>query len=115
MALPTRGRIVLPGAVFIGIVSLLLTWLSVSSFANNPRLLDVLWFGAAVVAAPLFFLWEHTFGQRLVPESTLSFAIAALVATPLHAILPRRWSGAISIAGLACWLLCALIVAGAPA
>ncbi len=107
---------VIPGFLLLGVASICLSWLSATSFAKSPTLLGILWFGGEVLSAPLVLLLEcWRTGIASFPTETLAIAMIAVVATPGHAVLPRRWTEAVTAFGLLAWFLCELIVAGAPA
>ena len=116
MTSPKRRQLALPGALVVGVLSLGATWLSVSSFADDPTLTDVIGFALSVLSAPLFLLGECVKrGVDSFPTETLVLAIVAIGATPVHPLFPRAWTAALTVVGLLAWLVCELIVAGAPA
>ena len=116
MTIPSRVRVVLPGASAVGLLGLGATWLSVSSFFTDPTPQDVLVFGSAVVSAPMFLVWEwFRRGGGSLSTETLVFAFVAIAAVPAHPIFDRTWAAVLTIIGLIAWLVCTLIVAGGPA
>ena len=50
-----------------------------------------------------------------VPLKTLAFAVVAVIGTPFHPVSQKPWAAVVTVIGLLLWMLCSLIVAGAPA
>ena len=107
----SRIRLMGVGLGIIALLSVPLVWLSWSSFGSRSSLTfgvaTVLWIQAFV--APVFVLTVAV-DAKILWLSRL--ALAATVAPPVFA---SRWAAMVTVAGLVLWLLCTLIVVGAPA
>jgi len=118
-AMMNRGRIAAPGGLIVATVGVVAGALSVGSGWIDTSPVNVTVFFLCILMAPMTLvgLWlvRGSVGVSGVPLETLAIAVSALVATPLHPFFQGRWAAIATILGLSLWLLCALIVAGAPA
>ena len=109
----------MPGGLVVAVLGAGAGALSIGAGWVDTSPLSVAIFFLCILMAPVTIvgLWLVRGSASItgIPFETLAFAIAALVATPLHPLFLSRWAGAATIVGLSLWLLCALIVAGAPA
>jgi riboflavin transporter FmnP len=119
MELRQRLRIIVPGAALVATLGLGAAGVSLASFFAAPERKTIVLFVCSVLLGPLFLLlspvrtWVGPPGS--VPATTLVVAVFAVVAVPFHPISGSRWAAAATILGLIAWLLCEVIVAGAPA
>jgi hypothetical protein len=110
-----RLRVLLPGATLVGLAGVLLAALSANSFLRGVAPTQVAYFFAHVLMAPLFLLTIWSSEGSSFPTGTLVLAAAAIGATPAHLFIASRIARGVTIVGLVVWLLCEVIVAGAPA
>ena len=119
MALRRRLRIIVPGGALVAALGLAVAGMSLASFFADPQLETIIVFCTSVLLGPLFFLlspvriWLGFPGA--VPAQTLAIAVLAIIAVPFHPLFGSRWAAWVTILGLIAWLLCEIIVAGAPA
>jgi len=119
MGLPYRLRIVVPGSAIAVLAAIGGAWTSLSSFlpAAGPNV--AVRYLVSILLAPLFLLvpWMRSWAGEAgaVPRYVSAIAVIAILAIPLHPILPRRWTAAVTIVGLAAWLFCELLLVAAPA
>jgi hypothetical protein len=107
-----RFKFVLSGAVVVFVLSLFFAALSIGAgWVAEPYRVH---FAASVVLAPVYLLYLWLIGAG-VPGETLTFAIVAIAASPLHPAFQGALAKVGTVAGLIFWALCSLIVAGAPA
>jgi hypothetical protein len=67
------------------------------------------------LGAPILLLFEWWSRSGPFPAETLTSAIIAVGAVPVHPIFPRAWAAGVTVLGLVAWLFCSIIVAAAPA
>jgi hypothetical protein len=119
MAFSHRLRIIVPGGALVAALGLGAACMSLAAFFTAPESKTMVLFIGSVLLAPLFFLlpWMRVWAGASfsVPTETVAVAAFAIVAVPFHPILGRRWAAGVTILGLIAWLVCEMIVAGAPA
>ncbi len=118
MALSRRLRVVVPGGVAVVAMGLFMALAVALPVRDGSSRTVVLGFVCSVIFAPIVLLvpslhrWMAP--DTLVPTMMIVIAVIAILAIPLDPLLARRWSAAVTIVGLMLWLLCTVIVAGAP-
>lgn len=108
-------KVVLPAGLTVSALGLVLALLSVYAFHPAPSVAAYLKFAMHVLVAPIFltFFWPSTHVGPGPLE--ISFAVAALIAVPVHPLVRREWARPVSLFGFLLWLLCGLLVVAAPA
>jgi len=114
-----RMRIVVPGGLVVVALGLIVGAGSVQAGWIDRSPGNVAAFLLYVVSAPIFFICMWWFRGSVpmygVPLETLAFAVVAVIGTPLHPVFQKPWAAVVTVIGLLLWMLCSLIVAGAPA
>src|SRR5882724_11729404 len=109
-----RTRIVVPGALLVAALGLIAGAGSVQAGWIDRSPANVATFLLCVVMGPIFFVYVWLLRGSVpmygVPLETLTFAVLALIVTPLHPFFQKPWAAAATVVGLLLWLLCSLIV-----
>ncbi len=106
MRIPSRLRVILPGAVIVACLGLLMVW-GVSD-QIKPGLWVLSLFSGCVLFAPICI--PFIFHPPTVDAYVVSFV--ALAATFAHPLFRRPWAAAVTVLGLLTWLLSELMVIG---
>jgi hypothetical protein len=109
------AKVILPAGLVVGVLGLVLAWLSIHSFFPAPTVAGAAKFVAAVLFAPFFLIFFWPSGHVGPSFIELAFPVLALVAVPVHPFVRRSWAAPVSLLGFLAWFLCELLVVAAPA